>query len=41
MRPLNRRGVNKKASAASFRHGARKTKGVNINPNPMRGGIRL
>lgn len=41
MRPLNRKNVNKKHSAAKFRHGASRTKGVNINPNPMRGGIRL
>lgn len=41
MRPLNRKRVNKGRSAAKFRHGASKTKHVNVSPNPMRGGIRL
>lgn len=41
MRPLKRHGVNKRRSAAKFRHGASRTKHVNVNPNPMRGGIRL
>ncbi|WNK12951.1 MAG: hypothetical protein [Microvirus sp.] len=41
MRPLQRKHVNKSKSAKKFSHGSAKTKHANINPNPMRGGIRL
>lgn len=41
MRPVKRGGVNKRASAAKFRHGVSHTKAANIRTAPMRGGIRL
>jgi len=41
MRPVSRGRVNKRASASSFRRSVSRTKGPNIRPGPMRGGIRL
>lgn len=41
MKPLKRKPVNKKKSARKFGHKSTKTKAANINPAPMRGGIRL
>lgn len=41
MRPLVRRNVSKRGSAANFRRKAGKTKAANIMAGPMRGGIRL
>lgn len=41
MRPVKRFGVNKSASARKFKSNVRRTKGANIAPPPMRGGIRL
>ena len=41
MRPVSRRGVSKSGSARSFRHNSSRTKGANVGPVPVRGGIRL
>ena len=41
MRPVSRGRVNKQASARSFRRSISRTKGPNVRPGPMRGGIRL
>lgn len=41
MRPVRRGGVNKHASANSFKQNVKRTKVVNIAPPPMRGGYRL
>lgn len=41
MRPVQRGYVNKRSSARSFRKSISRTKGPNISPGPMRGGIRL
>ncbi|WNK14809.1 MAG: hypothetical protein [Microvirus sp.] len=41
MRPVSRHSVNKSKSARSFRHATSRTKGPNVRPGPMRGGIRL
>lgn len=41
MRPSYRSGVNKGRSARKFRKNVSRTKGANIFPGPMRGGIRL
>lgn len=41
MRPVKRSGVNKGASAAKFRRGVSRTKEINLQPSPMRGGWRL
>lgn len=41
MKPLHRKPVNKYHSAKKFRKQASKTKGANVSPSPMRGGIRL
>lgn len=41
MRPLNRRPVNKHASAKKFVSNVKRTKSANVLTNPMRGGIRL
>lgn len=38
---MQRRPVNKHSSAKKFRHNTQKTKAANVQPNPMRGGIRL
>lgn len=37
----HRKSLNKGRSAATFRHGASRTKAINLRGNPMRGGIRL
>lgn len=36
-----RKRVNKRHSAAKFRHGVSHTKSINLRGAPMRGGIRL
>jgi len=41
MRPTSRHAVNKSHSAKSFRKHSGRTKGINLSPPPMRGGIRL
>jgi hypothetical protein len=41
MKPLSRHHVSKHKSASKFRHHASHTKGANLSPPPMRGGIRL
>lgn len=41
MSPLRRGGVNKRSSAKRFRKSVQRTKGANMAPGPMRGGIRL
>jgi len=41
MRPNFRRGVNKRGSARRFRKNAHRTKGANMRPQVMRGGIRF
>lgn len=41
MRPLNRKNVNKGASASHFRGNVRRTKAPNVETRPMRGGYRL
>jgi len=41
MKPLSRHGVNKSASASTFKHNTHKTKVVNTASAPMRGGWRL
>lgn len=41
MRPVKRFAVNKRSSARKFRSGARRTRGANVAPPPMRGGLRL
>lgn len=41
MRPLKRKGSNKRSSAKSFRRSVGRTKGLNLKGGPMRGGIRL
>lgn len=41
MRPSKRYGVNKGKSAGKFRRNVSRTRGANIMPGPMRGGIRL
>ncbi|WNK12541.1 MAG: hypothetical protein [Microvirus sp.] len=38
---MKRRHVNKAQSASKFRSNVNVTKRININPSPMRGGIRL
>lgn len=40
MRPLSRKGVQKRRSAKKFRSQTRRTKARNVS-GPMRGGIRL
>lgn len=40
MKPLRRKFVNKASSVRSFKHGASRTKAINM-AGPMRGGIRL
>lgn len=41
MRPVKRYGVSKHRSARSFRRNTSRTRAANVNPAPMRGGIRL
>lgn len=41
MRPVQRFGVNKRASARRFRGNVSQTKVLNFRTAPMRGGIRL
>jgi len=41
MRPLKRYSTNKGHSAKQFRKNTSRTHPININPTPMRGGIRL
>jgi hypothetical protein len=41
MKPLTRQHVSKHKSASKFRQHAAHTKGANLSPPPMRGGIRL
>lgn len=41
MRPLRRGHVNKGRSASKFRRNSGRTRGANMQPSPMRGGIRL
>lgn len=41
MKPLSRKHVSKHGSAKTFRHHVSHTKGLNLSPPPMRGGIRL
>ena len=41
MRPVARSSVNKSRSVRQFRKNSARTKRANVNPNPMRGGIRL
>jgi len=41
MRPVSRRPVNKRKSAAKFRHHVSRTKAPNVAPPAMRGGYRL
>lgn len=41
MRPLKRHGVNKQASAKTFKKHSRHTKAANVGPGLARGGIRL
>lgn len=41
MKPLSRGRVNKSRSASKFRRAVQRTKGANMSPGPMRGGIRL
>lgn len=41
MRPTKRYSVNKGKSVKSFRHGAARTKRMNVAGSVMRGGIRL
>ncbi len=41
MKPLSRHHVSKHKSASKFRHHVSHTKGLNLAPGPMRGGIRL
>lgn len=41
MRPVYRRGVNKRRSAKSFRRHSRRTKRANMRLNPDRGGYRM
>lgn len=41
MKPSSRSKVNKSRSAAKFRGQTYRTKGVNMSPGSMRGGIRL
>lgn len=41
MKPLKRSPQSKHGSAKTFRHNSAKTKAANVQPIPMRGGIRL
>ena len=41
MRPVSRGSVNKSRSVRQFRKNSGRTKRANVNPSPMRGGIRL
>lgn len=41
MRPVKRVPVSKHKSARKFRAQSTRTKGVNMSPNPQRGGFRL
>lgn len=41
MSPLHRKPVSKRHSAKQFRKSVSKTKHVNVQAGPMRGGIRL
>jgi hypothetical protein len=41
MKPLSRHHVSKHGSARKFRKHVGHTKGINMAPPPMRGGIRL
>lgn len=41
MRPLYRKGQNKRQAARKFRKAAGRTKVLNLRGAPMRGGIRL
>lgn len=41
MRPVKRYGVNKSRSAAHFRGNVGRTKGINMQRAPQRGGWRL
>lgn len=41
MKPLHRQPVNKAGSARQFRKSVGRTKHVNVQAGPMRGGIRL
>lgn len=41
MKPLSRKPQNKYKSAKKFKHNVHKTKSINLQPAPMRGGIRL
>lgn len=38
---MKRRNVNKKSFKRSFKKGANRTKSINVNTAPRRGGIRL
>lgn len=38
---MRRHSVNKSSSARQFRSNTMKTKAANVQPGPMRGGIRL
>ncbi|WNK13090.1 MAG: hypothetical protein [Microvirus sp.] len=41
MRPVTRHAVSKRGSAKSFRKASSRTRAVNVQAGPMRGGIRL
>lgn len=41
MKPVKRSPVHKGRSAKEFRRNVSRTKGMNVGPGPMRGGIRL
>ena len=41
MNPLSRSGVSKGRSSSQFRHNVSRTKGANMVPPVMRGGIRF
>lgn len=41
MRPLHRKGSNKRRAAKQFKRNIGRTKAFNIKTSPMRGGIRL